>query len=82
MLELDGCKMSAKFRELTCMCETESPESEVGCGVGNTSQAELNGVDSLVDKHLAKVKLKQKKHSVQLFNTVRSQQLIGTNNNK
>lgn len=42
---------------LTCMCQTESPKSEVRGGVGDAAQAVLYGVDGLVQEHVRKVKL-------------------------
>jgi len=38
------------------MSETEGPESEVGCGVGDTAEAVLDRVDRLTHHHLTKVK--------------------------
>jgi hypothetical protein len=37
--------------------QAEGPESQVRRGVGDTTQAVLNGVDGLVDHGVAKVKL-------------------------
>lgn len=39
------------------MCQTESPESEVGGGVGDTAEAVFNGGYALVNHQLSKVKL-------------------------
>ena len=39
------------------MSQGQSPETQVGSSVGDTSQAELNGVDGLVDEHFSKLKL-------------------------
>ena len=41
---------------LTCMCQTESPKSEVRGGVGDAAQAVLDGVDGLMHEHVCSVK--------------------------
>ena len=38
------------------MRQAERPQAQVGGGVGDAAQAELDGVDHLVHKHLAEVK--------------------------
>ena len=45
---------------LTGMSQTKSPETEIGCRVGNTSEAVLNCVDGLVHECITKVELKEK----------------------
>lgn len=42
---------------LTCMGQTESPETQVGGSVGNATKTVFNGVDGLVDRYVPKVKL-------------------------
>lgn len=42
---------------LTCVGQAEGPEPQVRRGVGDAAQAELNGVDGLVDHGVTKVKL-------------------------
>lgn len=44
---------------LTCMGQTEGPESQVGGSVGDAAQAVFYGVDGLVDCHISKVKLQR-----------------------
>ena len=43
---------STYFRQLR-MSQGESPEPEIGCRVGDRAQDVLDGVDALVDHHLA-----------------------------
>ena len=43
--------------QLTGMCQTESPQAQVGSRVGDAAKAVLNGVDGLVQEHVPKVKL-------------------------
>lgn len=55
--------------QLTRMCQTKSPKSEVRGGVGDAAQAVLNGVDGLMHEHVCSVKLLQRaqfKRSVHL----------------
>lgn len=42
---------------LTGMCQTQSPEAQVGGCVGDAAQAVLYGVNRLVQEHVPKVKL-------------------------
>lgn len=44
---------------LTCVCQAESPESEVGGCVGDAAQAVLDGVDGLMHEHICDIKLLQ-----------------------
>lgn len=44
--EYDG--VHCVFVPLTCVCQTQSPESEVRGGVGDAAQAVLDGVDGLM----------------------------------
>lgn len=44
---------------LTCVCQAESPESEVGGCVGDAAQAVLDGVDGLMHEHISDIKLLQ-----------------------
>ncbi len=44
---------------LTCVCQTESPESQVRGGVGDAAQAVLYGVDGLMHEHICHIKLLQ-----------------------
>lgn len=48
------------------MSQAEGPETQVRRSVGNATQAELNGVDGLVQQHVGKVKL-QKSNSQPCF---------------
>lgn len=48
MLQLEG---------RTCMSQAESPEPQVGRGVGDAAQAVLDGVNGLIHCHIRKVKL-------------------------
>lgn len=41
---------------LTCVCQTESPESEVRGSVGDAAQAVLYGVDGLMHEHVCNIK--------------------------
>ena len=50
---------------LTSVSKGQCPESQVGGGVGDAAQTKLNGVDSLVDEHLSKLKLKQSTWALQ-----------------
>ncbi len=43
------------------MSKTESPQTKVGSSVGDTPEAEFDGVDGLVHHGLAEVELKAKK---------------------
>ena len=52
-----GCVCVSLCSPLTCMCQTESPESEVRGCVGDAAQAVLYGVDRLMYCHIRKVKL-------------------------
>ena len=45
--------------QLTGVGQGQGPETQVGGGVRDTAQAELNGVDGLVNEHLPKLKLPQ-----------------------
>lgn len=45
---------------LTCVCQAESPESEVRGCVGDAAQAVLDGVDGLMHEHIRNIKLLQK----------------------
>lgn len=47
---------------LTGMCQTQSPEAQVGGCVGDAAQAVLYGVNRLVQEHIPKVKLKDVQH--------------------
>lgn len=56
-------KMNVEFglcrlQVLTCVGQTESPESKVRGSMGHAAQTVLNGMDGLANKHIAKVKLK------------------------
>lgn len=44
-------------RSLTGMGQAQGPEAQVGRGVGDAAQAELDGVDGLMHEHLGKNKL-------------------------
>lgn len=44
---------------LTCVCQAESPESEVRGCVGDAAQAVLDGVDGLMHEHIRDIKLLQ-----------------------
>lgn len=46
---------------LTCMSQTEGPESQIGGGVGDAAQAVLDGVDGLMHRHIGEVKLWDRK---------------------
>lgn len=41
------------------MGQAQRPESQVGGCVGDAAKAVFNGVDSLVDKYVSKIELKQ-----------------------
>lgn len=41
------------------MCQAQSPQSQVRRRVRDAAQAELNGVDGLVQEHVRKIKLGQ-----------------------
>lgn len=43
------------------MGQAQSPEPQVGGSVGDAAKAVFNGVDSLVDKYVSKIELKQHK---------------------
>lgn len=43
------------------MSQTEGPESQIGGGVGDAAQAVLDGVDGLMHRHIAEVKLWDRK---------------------
>lgn len=43
------------------MGQAQCPESQVGGCVGDAAKAVFNGVDSLVDKYVSKIELKQHK---------------------
>lgn len=45
---------------LTGMSQAEGPETQVGRGVGNAAQAELYGVNGLVQELISKIKLEEK----------------------
>ena len=49
----------------TCMGETERPKTEIRCSVRDASEAELDRVDGLVDKRIAKVKLQEEENKPQ-----------------
>ena len=55
-LPLTNCINSVLFL-LTSMCQTKGPQSKVGRGVRNTSQAVFYSVNSLMNEYLSKVKL-------------------------
>lgn len=42
------------------MSQAEGPEAQVRRRVGDAAQAELNGVDGLVQEHVCKVKLQRR----------------------
>ena len=44
--------------ERTCVCQTQSPQAQVGGRVGDAAQAILYGVDGLDHCHVPKVKLR------------------------
>lgn len=46
-------------RGLTGVRQAERPEPQVGCGVGDTAQAVLNGVDCLVHEDFGEVQVLQ-----------------------
>lgn len=46
------------------MCQTEGPETQIGSRVGDTAQAKLNGVDSLVDDQLSPVYFLKQQHHI------------------
>lgn len=48
------------YVQLTSVCKTKGPQTKIWCSVGYTSKTVLNSMDSLVDKNLAKIKLKNK----------------------
>lgn len=44
---------------LTCMSQTEGPESQIRGRVGDAAQAVLDGVDGLMHEHVCSVELLQ-----------------------
>ena len=52
--------------ELTGVSQTQCPQSQVGSRMWHTAQTELNGVNGLVDYHLAQFELKQNKIQVRI----------------
>lgn len=48
-----------KVHGFLTVCQGQGPETKVGCRVGNATKAELDGVNSGVDKYLAEFELSQ-----------------------
>ncbi len=45
-----------KHRGKLCVSKTESPKTQIGCSVGDSTQHELNGMNHLLDEDLGKFK--------------------------
>ena len=59
--------LSHALYALTSMSQAESPQTQVGCSVGDGTQAVLNGVDGLVNKRLREIKLSMISPSISLL---------------
>lgn len=55
-----GAEAEEDVTRLTGMSQAEGPETQVGRGVGNAAQAELYGVNGLVQELISKIKLEEK----------------------
>lgn len=53
--------IKCSFKILTCMSQTKRPQPQIGCCVWDATQTVLNGVNGLVHKYFAKIKLGPKR---------------------